>query len=79
MQSRIESLIEANFNTVVGGAGSWAITAFVMWLSVRYQWGMWTTTNTIFVGCFVWSLGRNYAVRRFFANCAARRAPGSAK
>ena len=71
MQSRLESLIEANTNTFIGLMGSWLITWQVL---------VWSPYSPIINAsiaaalCTVWSIVRNYYVRRYFVRKANERA-----
>jgi hypothetical protein len=67
-QSRTQSLIEVITGTGIGMVGSWLIS-FASY-SLVDSLPMATTAAT--AGCTVWSLGRSYAVRRYFEARLAR-------
>lgn len=63
MQTRRQSVAEVVTNTLVGMAGSWAITfASMACIDDRAL-----ATSAAVVGCTVWSLTRGYVIRRRFA------------
>ena len=67
MQTRMQSLAETVTNTVVGGMGAWVIVYLSMTLIPSPK----LAATVSVVTCAVWSLGRGYAVRRWFNRSAA--------
>lgn len=63
-QTKRQSLMETLSNTGVGMVGSWLITMGC--LTVFTTPVMIATSTTL--GCTVWSIGRGYAIRRYFTN-----------
>ena len=72
-QTKWQTWIEANVNTWLGFIGSWLITALAMWL-LDGKSSIWTISTITVVLCTVWSLARNYFVRRYFDRKACRAA-----
>ena len=62
MQSKRQSLKETLTNTFTGMAGSFAIT--MLCLQVFHNQVAIAVSTT--VACTVWSIGRGYAIRRYF-------------
>ena len=67
-QTKRQSLMETLSNTGVGMIGSWLITMGC--LSVFHTPMAIATSTTL--GCTVWSIGRGYAIRRYFTNKEAK-------
>ena len=63
-QSKKQSMIETLSNTSIGMMGSWFITMGCLMLFTT-PFGIATSTMIL---CTVWSIGRGYCVRRYFAN-----------
>ena len=63
MQTRKQTLVEVFTNVLIGFGGSWLITyLFIQYEQIGY---METATLIVFL-CTVWSIVRNYTIRRFF-------------
>lgn len=62
MQTRRQALLEVTTNTLVGLAGSWAITYLVMATVDDRA----VAAVVTVAGCTVWSLVRGYCIRRRF-------------
>ncbi len=61
-QSQRQTVIEVVSNTSIGMLGSWLITVGVMYLIPDLV----TAASINVLLCTIWSLGRGYAVRRYF-------------
>lgn len=62
MQSRKGTIIEIATNTGIGLVGSWLITYIVL----HYKLNPATTATITCVLCTIWSIVRNYGIRRYF-------------
>lgn len=67
-QSRQSSAIESCVSTVVGAAGNFAIT----WWMLAVLAAPVAATSAIVLACTAWSMARGYAIRRAFATLAAK-------
>lgn len=61
-QSKAQSLKETLSNTGIGMVGSWIITM----VTFHYIKDLTLASTVATIGCTVWSVGRGYAVRRYF-------------
>lgn len=62
MQSKTESMLETAANTIGGLIISWLITLTVINMKLEPM----TAATIISALCFIWSLIRSYALRRYF-------------
>lgn len=63
-QSKAQSLKETLSNTFIGTLGSFLIT----WVTLHFITNIVLASAITTVLCTVWSIGRGYAVRRYFNN-----------
>lgn len=63
-QSRTQSLKETLSNTFIGTLGSF----FITWVTLHFITNIVLASAITTVLCTVWSIGRGYAVRRYFNN-----------
>lgn len=62
MQTKAQSIREVLTNTAIGLVGSWLISYFAVTNIADTRIAVTVAT----IGCTVWSVGRGYAVRRWF-------------
>lgn len=63
-QSKRQSIKETLSNTFIGTLGSFLIT----WVTLHFVADIILASAITTVACTVWSIGRGYAVRRYFNN-----------
>lgn len=62
MQTRKQTAIEVAVNVIIGSIGAWLITyATLKWVAGDAQ-----IATVSLLGCTLWSILRQYAIRRYF-------------